>query len=392
MTLKKKYIIFFIPLIIFLNKWIISYLIFPNDFLITKILFDTPDIQYEAIIKSLAELDFYPSYHDKIQAENILAFPYGSIFLHSLFFKIFGYSSILLAEFIFIFLFFFVLYKIFLHIGFRFSSAIVCAVFIIFIPTLFNLLSNFEIPYINQLSTTTNYIFSSRFPRPQVSGFYYLAFVYLTLKFSNDIEGNSKNNKYAIYFGLILGLILNSFFYFFIYCSLAIFLILLINYKQNFFQFLKLKINFILIFLSVLSLFLIPFFLQIYLGETDHSTRMGMLEIDINDKIYLNNFFFKSIIRIEPILIFLVSLFMTVLMLIKFKKEKLFNKLNIFFYLYIASLAAPFLFITFSPKVIAMYHFADYILVNGLLYIIIVFVSILNLYLKNFNMSNIFKT
>ena len=49
MTLKKKYIIFFIPLIIFLNKWIISYLVFPNDFLITKILFDTPDIQYYAI-------------------------------------------------------------------------------------------------------------------------------------------------------------------------------------------------------------------------------------------------------------------------------------------------------------------------------------------------------
>ena len=113
MTLKKKYIIFFIPLIIFLNKWIISYLIFPNDFLITKILFDTPDIQYYAIIKSLAELDFYPSYHDKIQAENILAFPYGSIFLHSLFFKIFGYSSILLAEFIFIFLFFLYFIKFF---------------------------------------------------------------------------------------------------------------------------------------------------------------------------------------------------------------------------------------------------------------------------------------
>ena len=118
---------------------------------------------------------------------------------------------------------------------------------------------------------------------------------------------------------------------------------------------------------------------------------MGILKLDINDKIYLNNFFFKSIIRIEPILIFLVSLFMTVLMLIKFKKEKLFNKLNIFFYLYIASLAAPFLFITFSPKVIAMYHFADYILVNGLLYIIIAFISILNLYLKNFNISNILR-
>ena len=79
MTLEKKYIIFFILLIIFLNKWIISYLIFPNDFLITKILFDTPDINIMNNKKS-CRADFYPSYHDKIQAENILAFPYGSIF------------------------------------------------------------------------------------------------------------------------------------------------------------------------------------------------------------------------------------------------------------------------------------------------------------------------
>jgi len=59
--------------------------------------------------------------------------------------------------------------------------------------------------------------------------------------------------------------------------------------------------------------------------------------------------------------------------------------------LYIASIVTPFLFITFSPKVIAMYHFADYILMNGLLYIIIGFISISNFYLKRLKENYLMK-
>ena len=37
---KKNYILFIIPLVIFVSKWALSFIIFPSDFLITKILFD----------------------------------------------------------------------------------------------------------------------------------------------------------------------------------------------------------------------------------------------------------------------------------------------------------------------------------------------------------------
>ena len=390
MSLKRKYILFLIPFLLFVNKWALSFIIYPNDFLLTKVLFDTPDIQYYPIITSLANFDFYPSHNDIIEAKNIFTFPYGSIILHSLLYKIFGYISIILSEFIFILLFFVVIFKIFKHIGFSFSSAVLTSLLVLFIPILFNLLSSYPIPYIEELRTTVNYFFSARFPRPQVSGFYYLAFIYLSLKFSKNMEKNL-NNKYAIYFAIILGLIVNSFFYFFIYCSLALLFLLIVNYKKKFFSFLKKNINFLLTFSSIFLIFLVPFFLQLYLGEPDHSARIGMVEIDLKDKIYLNKFFFNSILRPEPLLIFFTCILLTFFILKKFDNEKLFNRINIFFYLYIASILTPFLFITFSPKVIAMYHFADYILMNGLLYIIIVFISISNFYFKRFNENNLIK-
>lgn len=390
MSLKRKYILFLIPFLLFVNKWVLSIIIYPNDFLLTKVLFDTPDIQYYPIITSLANFDFYPSHNDIIEAKNIFTFPYGSIILHSWLYKIFGYISIILSEFIFILLFFIVTFKIFKHIGFSFSSAVLTSLLVLFIPILFNLLSSYSIPYIEELRTTVNYFFSVRFPRPQVSGFYYLAFIYLTLKFSKNMEENL-NNKYAIYFAIILGLIINSFFYFFIYCSLSLLFLLIVNYKKKFFSFLKKNINFLLIFSSIFLIFLVPFFLQLYLGEPDHSARIGMIEIDLKDKIYLNKFFFNSILRPEPLLIFFTCILLTFFILKKFDNEKLFNRINIFFYLYIASILTPFLFITLSPKVIAMYHFADYIMMNGLLYIIIVFISISNFYFKRFNENNLIK-
>ena len=121
MTLNQKCILFIIPLILFLNKWIISFIIFPNDFLITKILFDTPDNQYYPIIKSLADLNFYPSYNDEIQSENIFTFPYGSILIHAIIYKFLGYVSIIFSEFIFLFLYFVVIFLVFKHISFSFS-------------------------------------------------------------------------------------------------------------------------------------------------------------------------------------------------------------------------------------------------------------------------------
>ena len=389
MNLNKNYILFIIPLLLFLSKWALSYIVFPNDFLITKILFDTPDSQYYPIVKSLANFDFYPSFNDSIKTENILTFPYGAIILHSLFYKIFGNISFIILEYVFTLLFFVIIFKIFKEIGFSFSSAVCGTLLILFLPTFSKLLLNFPIPYIENLHSLTNYIFSVRFPRPQVTGFYYFLFIYLSLKFSIDIENNS-NKKYAIYFAVLLGVIANSFFYFFIYFTLALLILLFTEYKKNILSYLISKIKFFLIFISIFFIFLVPFFLQLYLGEVEHSARMGLVKIDMEDKIYLNKFFFKSIFRFEPLLLFFTSVMLTIIIKKKFYRENLFNKISFLFYLYIASIITPFLFITFSPKVIALYHFADYILVNGFLYILIGSTSIVYFYLLRINKNKIF--
>ena len=69
MNLNKNYILFIIPLLLFLSKWALSYIVFPSDFLITKILFDTPDNQYYPIVKSLANFDFYYELLSFLRAE-----------------------------------------------------------------------------------------------------------------------------------------------------------------------------------------------------------------------------------------------------------------------------------------------------------------------------------
>ena len=388
--IKKNYILLIIPLVIFIGKWALSYIIFPSDFLITKVLIDTPDSQYYPIVKSLANFDFSPNYNENITTQNLLTFPYGPIILHSVFYKILGNMSFIILEYVFILLFFITIFKIFKHIGFSYNASLFSSLLILFLPTLADLLSSFSIPYIHNLKIVLESIFSSRFPRPQVTGLYYLVFIYLSLKFSADIKRNT-NKKYAILFALMLGLMLNSFFYFFIYCCLALLILLIVKLRKNLLSFLISKIAFLSFFLAILLIISIPFFLQLHLGESDYSARIGLVKINLEDKIYLNNFFLESLLRFEPLVIFFISIFLTIFIKKFFNKENLFNKIDIFFYLYISSILTPFLFITLSSKVIAIYHFGNYILVNGLLYISFGLLSILYFYQKNKNENKIFK-
>ena len=379
---KKYYLFFIIPLLLFSSKWLLSYLIFPNDFLLTKVIIDTLDSQYYPIVKSLSELNLSPSYNSDIEAKKILAFPYGPIFLHSLFYKMFGNMSFIILEFVFTALFFITLFKIFEYIGFSFSSAICGSLLVLFLPTLSKLMLNFSIPYIYNIDNTLNYFYSTRFPRPQVTCLYYLVFICVAIKFIENIKANS-NFFFATSFAILLGLLANSFFYFFIYCSLALLVSFIINSKKNIFHYLYSNYKFFLLFLFVLICFLITFFTQIYFSESDHSSRIGLVDIDMSSKIYLINYFLKSLLRPESIMIFLISLILTLVIKMYFNKDDLFRKVSIFYYLYLISLISPFLFFLISSKAIALYHFADYILVNGLIYIIISSLALIYFFIRN---------
>ena len=84
-----------------------------EDFLITKILLETSDIQYYPLVETLSRFDFFPSFNSYFIAKKIITFPFLSIIWHAILFKFFGYYSFIILEFFFKFLVFVVLYKIF---------------------------------------------------------------------------------------------------------------------------------------------------------------------------------------------------------------------------------------------------------------------------------------
>ena len=236
MTLKENLNIIIISFVIFSTKWIFSFLIYPEDFLFTKILFDTPDSQYYPIIKSLSDFDFSPGYNFFDKTENIFIFPYGPIIWNAILYKIFGIFSFLIIEYIFIFLFLLIFFNIFKILRFSSSASLLLSLLILVLPTITNILIDYSIPYIQNLDTTLNYIYSTRFPRPQITGLYFLLFIYLTIKFYENFFDNFKAS-YAILFAILIGLLANSFFYFALYALFTLLIILIINTKQNFFKF-----------------------------------------------------------------------------------------------------------------------------------------------------------
>ena len=83
--------IFVISLLIFLPKWISSYYLFPNEELIIKTILDIKDVHYFLNVVSLSNLDLTPSFNEFIVPKKIITFPFFSIIVHSLFYKIIGY-------------------------------------------------------------------------------------------------------------------------------------------------------------------------------------------------------------------------------------------------------------------------------------------------------------
>ena len=389
---KFNLLIFLIPIVIFLSKWFFSFILFENEYFITKVLFDTPDSQYYPIVKSLSNLDFAPSFNSFIESEKLLTFPYGPIVWHALFYKIFGNISFLIIEFVFIFLFFYFFFKIFKLLGFSYSSSLLSSLLIIFLPNLSHLLINFNfsIPYLKDIDVALNHIFSTRFPRPQVTGLYFLVFIYFLMKFSENVNENF-NIKFCFSFAVILGLLANSFFYFFLYALFTILILLIVEYKKKLFNILLSKSKIILFFLIIFVLIITPVFLQNLYGESDHARRIGLFSLGLKEKIYLNKFFLFSIFRIEPLILIILSTLLKIIINRYYNFSNLGKKLDSLYYLFVSSILVPFVFVSISPKAIALYHFADYIIANGILYLLISLLSILFFNVKKLSSEKVNK-
>lgn len=382
-------LIFILTITLFVLKYFYSFLIFKEDYFITKILLETRDIQYYPLVESLSRLDFFPSFSNYFTAKKIITFPFLSLIWHSILFKFFNYYTFIILEFIFKFLLFLILYKIFKKLEITSIFSIFLSLFILILPNFFNLiigLLNFKnLELLNHLMDNN---LGQRFPRPLVTFVYLNLFLYFLMcffKYNKKIEV-----IYILPLSIVLFFLANSFFYLFISCTLLLFILLAIKLNKKIYYFVKRNIKILFYSVIIVLAGLILIFFQSFYGEADYSRRIGLFDINFQEKIFLLKYFTISLFKLEMFLIIFISLTLNFFSKKIFLQKNVVNIMNIYFYLFICSIIAPFIFVFLSSRVISLYHFFDLIIFTGVYYIFLFLIVYFYFKIKNLHNNSIF--
>ena len=350
------------------------------------VLFNLKDTQYFPIIYSLSEFNFAPTYIDFIDSKKIIGFPILGSFIHSIFFKFIGVYSFIFLEYIFQIIFLIILFKAILNIFEDYKKSFYFLTYLLLVYSLLGILSFYQDSNIfKDLYHLFDHNFGTRYPRPLITGILVFCALYLILDFKKQLFQSFENN-YVIKISIILGLLLNTFFYYFIIFSFLLFIIFLININKIAIS--KILFKKLSLFVFVFLVFLIPFVFQNIYSESDYSIRIGVIEISNEKKFFLVTYFLKKLLSLEffPFLLFAsLSFYFSNNYLRKYTE-----KLNIFFYLIISSILSTIIFIIFSPAIISIYHFVDIILFCLVLYFSLILFTGTYQFLKTTKFFNIF--
>ena len=364
--MKKKYYLYlsFIALFTLSIKWVLPILEGEIN-LNSLVLFNLEDTQYFPIIYSLSEFNFAPTYIDIIDSKKIIGFPFLGALIHSVFFKFIGIYAFIFLEYIFQIIFLIILFKVILNIfeeDYKKSFY-----FLIYLLLANSLLGVFSIYLDSNIFKNLYHLFDNnfgtRYPRPLITGILIFLALYLILDFKKQLF-KSFENIYVIKISIVLGLLLNTFFYYFVIFSFLLSIIFLTNINKNIF--LKILLKRLSLFVLVFLIFVTPFVLQNIYSEPDYSIRIGLIEISNEKRFFLLTYLLKKLLSFEffPFLLFaFLSFYYT-----NNYSRKYVKKLNIFFYLIISSILSTIIFISLSPSIISVYHFADIILFSLALY------------------------
>ena len=362
--MKKKYYLYlsFVSLFTLSIKWIIPILQGETN-LNSLVLFNLEDTQYFPIIYSLADFNFAPTYLDNIDSK-IIGFPILGAFIHSIFFKFIGVYSFIFLEYIFQIIFLIILFKVILNIFEDYKKSFY---FLIYLLLAYSLLGVFSIYLDSNIFKNLYHLFDNnfgtRYPRPLITGILIFLALYLILDFKKQLF-KSFENTYVIKISIVLGLLLNTFFYYFIIFSFLLSIIFLTNINKKIFS--KILFKKLSLFVAVFLIFMIPFVFQNIYSEPDYSIRIGLIEISNEKRFFLVTYLLKKLLSLEffPfLLVACLSFYYSNNYLRKYTE-----KLNTFFYLVISSILSTITFISLSPGIISIYHFADIILFSLVLY------------------------
>ena len=368
----KKFYIIYISFFIILTKWLLSFYFFQEE-IDVKILFEsvTDGKYYYPLIKYLSDLNFTASFDPNIESLKTIPVPISSLFLHAIFLKIFDFYSFILLEFLSLTIFILLLYKINRFI-FSKKISLFCSLLILISPSLINLSLLNEIQFLKIFGDN---LYNFRVPRPMISNLFLLAFIYLTLKMYSKNQYNIKN--FAL-IGLVMGLSLSSFYYYFFLESITLVSILFFRYKQNFIENIITQFKYYRYLILTFFISSLPFLINLYLHEKDFTSRQCVYGLTLEYKQTLFKFYLGQFTEIDFIIVFFSVILTTIW--INFKNHKNKKFLNLFCILFIASVLNPLFFILISNKACVFYHFNNLIIITGILF----FIFFVMIYLEKF--------
>ena len=364
---KKIIILILISLSLVSLKWILSFYSFPLEDINLKIINDIYDQSYYPLIKSFSNFDLKGLGSKEIVDSGLISFPFLSLIINIFFFKLFGSYSFIILEFFCVLFFLIIFYSIFNLFKFNWLFSLFSAVFLLVLPQILIDLSVLNLQFINKLSTNFYSFYNLRVPRPIITNLYLFSFIFFTLKL---YYVENTNLKILVILSFIIGLTLNSFFYFFIFQIFLLFIIYLKFFGKRVLNFIKENLYIHLFSIFIISFFFIIYFYQISYSEPDYLIRLGVHDINSNQKILLLKYTFNFFQNIN----FLILLFLNTLIYFFYKK----NINNIFYFFFLSTILSTLFFIISSNKSIDYYHFFNWIIISGILNLLINLLNFLN--------------
>ena len=356
---KNILIIFFISLIFFFIRWGVSFY-YLNEEIISKVIFESIDDGsfFYPLIKYLSIADFNNSLNPFIKDLKVMPLPFGSIIIHTIFYKIFNIYGLIFVDLLGIFLFLLIFYNIFLLFNTTNVSIFFSLIFFSIPILLTFFFQDYNFIPLNQFKD----FFTLRVHRPFPANLYMFLFVYIILIMNKTIVFK---DKYFLFLGVVMALTLSSFYYFFLIEVFTLMIFIIYKFKKNFVS--QLLDNYKCIIIFILSFVIIssPFIFVLLFHENDLTISAGVFDLTIEKKIVLIKYYLVNIFSSK----FLIFNFIVLLFSFYINKNKIKNYqvLNIFNIIYLSSIISPILFILISNKSGILYHFNNNIVIFAFL-------------------------
>ena len=373
-------ILLFISFSLIFLKWYFAFVVHSVEDINLKIINEINDNLYLPLIYSFSNFDFAPSFNQLNDNLGLISFPILGLSIHSLFYKIFGGYGFIVIQFLSVFFFLYIFYKSFRLMKVTRLTSIFYATFLFSVTSIVNDLAASGLPYFELINNNFYNFYNLRIPRALTTNLLMFAFLFFSHKIFINKEITLNN---YILTSLLIGLTLHSFFYFFLFQLTLIFILYLVNFKKNFFSFIVSNKKIHIVSSLIISFFFIVFIVQQYYSEVDYGIRIGVTNINLDEKIILLTYLLKFFINI----FFLLLLFINIFLFIYFKERK-----HLFFYFFVSTVLTTCVFFLFTNKIIDPYHFINWIIISGILNIIInFFIHIDTSFFKTSNTNNFSK-